>query len=355
MNITSFSIHGLFGSRDLEIPIENNKLVIVAENGAGKTIILRLFYLFFSKQWNALVEYDFIKISALIDQKEYVFAKASYMQTTIPDKLIADFGESYPPYRKFFNEVLKNYSVEQLLNNEFVINDIESNFDVPKSLLFTVLNELSRVRFEQGVYDWKGSFLYLPTYRRIERGFEYLYGDIGRRIEQHIRRLIPEIDQKIESENLDNGFSETEEDIRSLFDTIWSTRDYERWAIHKPNFNFELIEFGMDDVQYRISYLLENKSQDTNSQIETYLEKCNKYLTNDKNLIVSQNRKYLEVKFPGLESHLSLTSLSAGEKQIISLFSYLLFNPDKTWVIIDEPELSLSMSWQEIILNDIGE
>jgi energy-coupling factor transporter ATP-binding protein EcfA2 len=45
--------------------------------------------------------------------------------------------------------------------------------------------------------------------------------------------------------------------------------------------------------------------------------------------------------------------LSSGEKQIVSLFSHLILSQRKYFIIIDEPELSLSVPWQERFLTDI--
>jgi predicted ATPase len=46
--------------------------------------------------------------------------------------------------------------------------------------------------------------------------------------------------------------------------------------------------------------------------------------------------------------------LSSGEKQIVSLFSHLyLSGQNKYFVLIDEPELSLSVPWQKRFLVDV--
>lgn len=51
---------------------------------------------------------------------------------------------------------------------------------------------------------------------------------------------------------------------------------------------------------------------------------------------------------------ISLTQLSSGEKQIVSLFSKMYLEcEEKNIVIIDEPELSLSLKWQQMLLPDI--
>lgn len=49
-----------------------------------------------------------------------------------------------------------------------------------------------------------------------------------------------------------------------------------------------------------------------------------------------------------------MAALSSGEKQIVSLFSHLYLSGQKnSFVIIDEPELSLSVPWQKRLLPDI--
>ena len=46
--------------------------------------------------------------------------------------------------------------------------------------------------------------------------------------------------------------------------------------------------------------------------------------------------------------------LSSGEKQIISILARMILEPTKKYlVLIDEPELSLSIEWQKRFLLDI--
>jgi hypothetical protein len=53
---------------------------------------------------------------------------------------------------------------------------------------------------------------------------------------------------------------------------------------------------------------------------------------------------------------IKLSDLSSGEKQIVSLFSHLYLSGQKSYfVLIDEPELSLSVPWQRRFLADIHE
>lgn len=86
--------------------------------------------------------------------------------------------------------------------------------------------------------------------------------------------------------------------------------------------------------------------------IAQFVAVCNKYLTN-KSIVYNERRFDLSIaEASGRELALSL--LSSGEKQIVSLFCHLyLSTPKKCLVIIDEPELSLSVPWQITLLPDV--
>lgn len=92
-------------------------------------------------------------------------------------------------------------------------------------------------------------------------------------------------------------------------------------------------------------------------RIKKFTKTCNKYMI-DKHFDYNQSMLCLNI-FLGEDStdkknEIQLTQLSSGEKQIVSLFSNLYLESDKrSIVIIDEPELSLSLEWQKMLLPDI--
>ena len=92
-------------------------------------------------------------------------------------------------------------------------------------------------------------------------------------------------------------------------------------------------------------------------RIKKFANTCNKYL-NDKHFDYNQSTLNLGIFLDDVpkngEKTIQLTQLSSGEKQIVSLFSKLYLESDEpSIVIIDEPELSLSMQWQQMLLPDI--
>lgn len=88
-------------------------------------------------------------------------------------------------------------------------------------------------------------------------------------------------------------------------------------------------------------------------EIRDFVDICNVYIRprkymryDDANYIISLHNQD--------DSPLEWSELSSGEKQIISIFCHLILDDSKqNIVIVDEPELSLSVSWQRRFLPDI--
>jgi len=88
------------------------------------------------------------------------------------------------------------------------------------------------------------------------------------------------------------------------------------------------------------------------SAITQFVEVCNRYLE-DKNLYYDDKDYTLEIKLYD-KTPLKLSMLSSGEKQIVSLFYHIYLGGEKQYIILlDEPELSLSVEWQKHFLPDI--
>lgn len=116
-----------------------------------------------------------------------------------------------------------------------------------------------------------------------------------------------------------------------------------------------------------------DSTKDIERSVENFVESCNRYLGSDelsttqtKNEInqhrttidgkrLQLNRQDLSVYVESIPSgrQISLDALSSGEKQMISLFARLYLYENPKIVLIDEPELSLSIDWQRSILVDV--
>jgi hypothetical protein len=81
---------------------------------------------------------------------------------------------------------------------------------------------------------------------------------------------------------------------------------------------------------------------------------CTEYLSDSGKIVKYDNQNYTFDILSENKHKVELKSLSSGEKQILSIFSDLYLGEYENFAfIIDEPELSLSVRWQERFLTDI--
>ncbi|HEK2066212.1 TPA: AAA family ATPase [Proteus mirabilis] len=101
-----------------------------------------------------------------------------------------------------------------------------------------------------------------------------------------------------------------------------------------------------------------NETKEQESKIEKFVDVCNKYLTSagdSKSLRFDPQNLEVIVNDDVTNEKISLNDLSSGEKQVISLMAIIyLSNINEKIILIDEPELSLSLDWQRMILPDLS-
>lgn len=89
------------------------------------------------------------------------------------------------------------------------------------------------------------------------------------------------------------------------------------------------------------------------AEVLAFIDVCNAYLEPGKSMIYDDTKFTINI-VDDRERPIDLSMLSSGEKQVVSLFSHLyLDDAENQIVIIDEPELSLSVPWQKRFLTDI--
>lgn len=87
--------------------------------------------------------------------------------------------------------------------------------------------------------------------------------------------------------------------------------------------------------------------------IRDFADVCSQYLENKEIIYDSPSFSFI-IKSKYDKHKISLQQLSSGEKQIVSLFSHLYLSKKQNYIVlIDEPELSLSVKWQKLFLQDV--
>lgn len=70
--ISRFQIEALHNQKNFDVKITDNKLVIVGENGTGKSTVANFIYFFITRQWHKMIGYDFKKIIVTLDTEEII-------------------------------------------------------------------------------------------------------------------------------------------------------------------------------------------------------------------------------------------------------------------------------------------
>lgn len=129
----------------------------------------------------------------------------------------------------------------------------------------------------------------------------------------------------------------------------------------------EINETSFDNLRSYLFQMLEiyTSTQKDEQSIEGFVKVINNYWNMsaaesnsavEKSFVFDKMSLDIDVKTPYSPAPLGLGNLSSGEKQIVSVFAKLHLQKDKQFIVlIDEPELSLSMIWQRLFLPDILE
>jgi len=183
------------------------------------------------------------------------------------------------------------------------------------------------------------------------------------------------------------GFSQKHPPTKEALEIFFSRiKDAERSIYRRGPINFlqtpnlERVYSGNvpEDAKPFLSYFLDQlnsvilQTRGSEELVEAFIRNCNRYLSGedpstdqfDQNhgnsfdhKKLTFNRRNFKVKVTSQASgrEVPIESLSSGEKQMISLFARLYLYTGQKIILIDEPELSLSLDWQRQILLDVLE
>lgn len=83
------------------------------------------------------------------------------------------------------------------------------------------------------------------------------------------------------------------------------------------------------------------------NSVNLLVDKFNSYLIDNKKLIISDTKVYVEIE----KRELQISDLSSGERHILTFLTLVLFQGrHRNFLIIDEPEISLNIKWQRELM-----
>lgn len=404
-NIKSFSVYGLFGTNDVHITFNENIKILIGENGLGKTQILNLFYYTLTRNFFRLGEYNFNKLVLTFSKgKSIEITKGNVdalIQETYNNPMVKDIIDDigFAQFEMLRNKFANNKGSWSKIEDQLMYSNNKFRNKYPLHRIFRVFEELeihkptifsSHIKQCKNEIDTQLSgidIMYFPTFRRVEEDLHSLgYNDDELNLNQEntliqfgmydVQKRFNKIENRIET-LLKEGLSNFLKDVlkivmsknTSIDDNIFDRINDDDLAIifaRAKNLDSEIKEAVLDSVRkkefndplsglilQKLVELYENQKELDNS-VKIFRDVCNKYLIN-KQVFYDESAIKIFIKSDITNSEIALSKLSSGEKQIISIFSkvYLSDSGKRFIVLFDEPELSLSMTWQKQLLPDI--
>ena len=279
------------------------------------------------------------------------------------------------------------------------------NFNAPSSYVFRnvvkLVHEYMSIDFAHKLEVLERipryALFYFPTFRRVESSiinWDAIFAKINSRFpfidKDDIKLLMKDNQIQFGMDDVESSINELTEVIKertmdgfgtimgNMLSQLYKSPDDDRriYSFEDTKIKIILDRLGdkvkQDDkeaiVQYASSGKLDNKNlnyligkliklyedqEKYDMAIKNFRDTCNHYLR-DKRFVYNESTVDLYMVSSYKDERLSLECLSSGEKQIVSLFSKIYLDVEQAFVmLLDEPELSLSIFWQEQLLPDI--
>ena len=227
--LVKFEIDELYGIKNYSIKIDDNKVILVGENGSGKTTIFKIMYYTLSCDWDALCRFVFKCIRLFFSNGEIIVVESEMLQNiftindidrvsyyidgrrsrrTYSESLINELINLKESITESSEEELKKMNIRGMYPDKYIQSLIEEKVVTELYLLTKKIRE-----------NFNATILYLPTYRRIE---------------EQLKNIFPNVDREEWAKRRKYGRSD-----RAI----------------------ELVEFGMEDVESAVKAYKENLNE----------------------------------------------------------------------------------------------
>lgn len=356
--------------------------VIYGDNGSGKTTFLKVISAFLSQNDNVLAAlgvraiecsylHDGKEREIIVERKEISYDWSALVESPLKDatsialgiergistqssnidaNLIFEFFRRSPRTRHFFSKN-SEFNAREVADDlaffvsrrQSLMNDRPEGFDELRAhqnlqniklenIESHLVNHYRRARYAANLKIQSALFNTLSdAINGNESKSSQVPYDIYRSITEYKSRLIEALTDDDAAEG--NQFKATIVNILSSL----TEDNYESEIANKPLLG-ALFANMIEELE---------KEKLALGAINLLVDTFNKYLIDEKKLVVSGKEIYVTI---GQNQH-SIHDLSSGERHILTFLSLVLFlGQGKDFLIIDEPEISLNITWQRQLL-----
>ncbi|ELB2270604.1 TPA: AAA family ATPase [Vibrio parahaemolyticus] len=415
MKLTEVKVDKLFGifNHQIKFKTEENITIVIGENGLGKTVILEALDAFFNGQYSFFYNIDFDSFSFCFDN-DYVWllTKKSNKNNSL-DIALYKRGEPLTSTPKKYTLPSDDNDAEKynlrMASRKRALLELEFDHRYSRELL-----ERSPELYNELMLELHDPKYFFTTRKRkkndnMPKWFEDNINNINVKLIETQRLITLDRNNK-KSHKLQSSVSIYSEDLKSKIEaarkessevTLQLDSSYPNRLIEKirkgSSESFEDLNDALQNLDRRRKFIsstgivvnsndseltqIKEEQKDLVNTLKLYIDDSHKKLDPYDSLaekidlfrkIINKRFKHKELvvsEKDGMVFESSIISdksgkaqiipqskLSSGEQNELILFYKLIFNTeDGDLILIDEPELSLHISWQNKFINDLKE
>lgn len=395
MDIRNITVNGLFKTFDHKIDFSNGDIkIIIGENGIGKTAVLRILDAVFNKNHQALysIVFDSITIDFATKSEKWTITK----ETDKNDNLIRIQSNLHKKDDQIIHVITKNALPRRIFmkigDNEWFDRHLDvgmSREDILNRYGIDMTNDSSNNEKEWYSHRLSENQIKLINAQRLfqqkkegrdDNSFQETVSVYSQALVDILKKN--DTDFSTTSQKLDGSFanrllkalnknkkSKSNPDFDGILNKLTVLSDY-RSKLSKVGViaqeKDEVIQ-NLDFIDSNIITVLSLYVDDNTEKLECYKETAEKldillniinHRFKHKKIVVDKSKGFVVkttlFQEKNDEEGIAVNRLSSGEQNELIMFYDLLFNCDsKDLVLIDEPEISLHLKWQQSLIEDL--
>ena len=326
--IKSLTVKNLWSKYSFDISFYERVTVLIGKNGSGKSTILNILnYLLSDAKNGQRIKYDFDELDLLFSNKSGI----KISQNKI------DFN------KEIDNLLLSEEKLNQLFEKiqKKIKEDIKRNKNMSKHSLKSLQKENNLNKDTTEAIN--ENFVYLSTFDMEIKEREVVQKNYSKPyIKTELDSLLDELINKFKLYQL--KLKDKAELIQIEFDLI-----LEKYALKSDEKSLKDLKKQLVQKNNRINEIYKEK--------DLFINKLNElFLSSKKSIKLDENNSILFYFNDNDKDTLSPFKLSSGEKQmLIIMLTVVLMENNHTILLMDEPEISLHVEWQQKFIDTLLE